>query len=214
MIDASAKPTWEELAQLIKWALALFGAPAELAAEVLAPRRSALAIRGWLAALEGMARALLLTMTFSLPGPNVIPGRARRRVRPAPAAPDRGHDPFAEFFVEDPEAEPPPSEGWAGVAFRTLPSSRSTTPGGPRKPALHHLPTRSLALRLEALIRVAEAPEVYARRLARTLARRRLRNSPPLVPRILRWPKGGGRLSEALARFQAHAWAGVGADTG
>jgi hypothetical protein len=55
-----------------------------------------------------------------------------------------------------------------------------------RRPgARRFLPTRSLALRFEALIRVAANPGPYARRLAR-----RLQGAPALAERVLRRPRG------------------------
>src|SRR5690606_12984261 len=76
--------------------------------------------------------------------------------------------------------------------------------------------TRALAYRFEALIRVAEAPEAHARRLAR-----RLRAEPGLAARLLVPPRAcaagpplfGDVVEDALAEARA-APAAFAADTG
>jgi hypothetical protein len=79
------------------------------------------------------------------------------------------------------------SEHWAGVVFRMAPGVRIPSRSGAPS-ARRFLPTRSLALRFEALIRVAANPEPYARRLAR-----RLQAAPALAARVLRRPRDEGR---------------------
>jgi hypothetical protein len=167
---------WEALKDLLHGFAGLFGEPAALFALHAVPRRQGQLIRAWLAALEAIARGLLLMAAAALPASAVAPrhrpaGRAPIRRRPRPAA-----------AVDDPSADDVSSERWAGVAFRALSSSGSGSRGTSREPR-RFIATAPLALRFEALLRVAEAPEPFARRLAR-----RLRAAPALASRLLRPP--------------------------
>jgi hypothetical protein len=202
----NAEDLWEELKALLRDVGAIFGDPASLWSERVLPRGEALSLRGWLAALEAAARALLLVMAARLPRPEPGPHVARRARPPAGAArPEPPHE-------DAPDTETPGSERWAGVVFRALPP-KGGRPGRPA-PARRFVSCRTLARRFEALIRVAEAPEAYARRLAR-----RLYGSPALAARVLGPPpaRGGrpppwGDLPEAA---RTHAVAAAAAfDTG
>jgi hypothetical protein len=206
MTDAAEQTMWEELKALLRALGAIFGDPARLCGEGVLPRGEALSLRGWLAALEAIARAFLLVMAARLPRSEPRPARTVRAAadaeRAGPGAAE-APDPAAEA----PDAEMTDSERWAGVAFRVLPAP--SAPSGPRAPLQRFVGGRSLAYRFEALIRVAEAPEAYARRLAR-----RLYASPALVARVLeppgrrsgeRAPPWGDLREEARARALAAA---------
>jgi hypothetical protein len=157
----------------------IFGEPALLLADVVLPRREGRRLMAWLAALESLARALLLVMAARLPRP--APAKARpRRTRGSGAALDQNTE------EHPPSAEPPGSELWAGVVFHAAPRRRGG-PRGPETPPRRFLPARALAYRFEALIRVAETPEPFARRLAR-----RLWAEPALAADVLRGPDGEG----------------------
>jgi hypothetical protein len=195
--DPPDKPLWDGLKALIRLFAALFGQPADLLDEGAMRRSEARLVRGWLRGLERIARALLLVMAAQLPPPP--PGRARRGRR-APGPPPREEPP-----LDGPPLETPPSEAWAGVAFRALPpaSGGRSGPSG----SYNLVSTRPYAYRFEAIIRVAERPGLFARRLAR-----RLRMAPALVPRLLREaaaePGAGERpWSELAARARSRATA-------
>ncbi|NIR60744.1 MAG: hypothetical protein GWO02_15175 [Gammaproteobacteria bacterium] len=187
MNDAPETALWTELKVLLRLVAAIFGEPASLLEEGAVARREGELLRGWLSALEAIARALLLAMAASLPRPTCGRAPAGRWVRPARTEQvhaDRDNEPWTDGAAA---VDRPGSERWAGVAFRASPRSRGArgmraSTGAPRG----LLFTRPLAYRLEALIRVAEAPQPYARRLAR-----RLRAEPGLAARVLRAPPAG-----------------------
>jgi hypothetical protein len=197
MSQADDKPCWEDLATLLRWAAALFGEPASLHHDRLVERSRGLALRGWLRGLEAIARALLLMAAAALTRP--APARSRAP-RAAPPARDAG-DPSTDDGAAD------PSERWAGVAFRLAPPASRASLGRDRWPPAPLIRTAPLAVRFEALIRVAEAPGRYVRRMSR-----RLHAAPSLArlaARILRWPgtrDDEGPPRDDIARAQAHAW--------
>jgi hypothetical protein len=174
MTDAPEAPLWRELKTILRLAAQIFGEPAALLEDLVLPRRDARLLRAWLSALEAIARALLAAMALRLPKPTPSHHRTRR------------HDDAPQVITPSTEAAtlaaPPDSERWAGVAFRIAPRTGESRPGG-RRGAWRYLFVRSLAYRFEALIRVAEAPGPYARRLAR-----RLSFEPELLAGILRRP--------------------------
>jgi hypothetical protein len=216
MTDApDDRPSWEDFATLLRLAMAIAGAPVVLLARAVVARSEALEIRAVLRTLEGVARAMLLIMVAGMGGDattRAARGRAARRGerRAAPTA--------EEVVAAGEDADETSSERWAGVAFRALPRPLGRRVGGETRAAPARLcSARPLALRLEALIRVAAAPERTARRLRRLLAARGGSNGPPLPARMLAWPRRPPKLSDTLARAQAHAWValgGAGLDTG
>jgi hypothetical protein len=200
MINVSDDPLWEELKKSLRDAARIWGAPRDLWGEHVLPRADTRLLRGWLAALETIARALLMIMAVRLP--DLPPERSPRRVcgRPkqtsvAPRCSPRG------LFRP---GEPYDSDRWAGVAFRIAPNAGSGERGaGRRTPASRFDFVHGLALRFEALIRVAENPRPYARRLAR-----RLRAEPGLAAVILspaENPRGANRGWRPLAELVEEA---------
>jgi len=99
----------------------------------------------------------------------------------------------------------PDSELWADVSFVLVPPKRTDRAQRSKRGKPSSLmKTRPLAYRLEALIRVAERPEHYARRLAV-----RLHADPDLAFRLLRQPTPIGCQSFPrydVGRAQAHGW--------
>jgi hypothetical protein len=180
MTDAPEAPFWEELRIALKWAGQIFGDPVDLYDDRARPRGEVLPLRVWLSALEALARALLFIMASRLPVPTAARKRrsaARSRARGANAV-ATSKDDLAK--TTEPEGTPG-SERWAGVVFRVLPPLRAERRRGPKLSHLWQaLPTRALAYRFEALIRVAENPTPFAQRLAR-----RLRAKPELAERVL-----------------------------
>jgi hypothetical protein len=181
MTDASETPLWDELKALLRALAAIFGDPASLRDDGAILRGDGLALRTWLRALESVARSLLLIAAARLPRPAPVPSRpggTASRSRPIGPYPD-----------DMPPAEPAGSERWADVAFRSLLPRRGPHGARARAEQTRFLFTRPLACRFEALIRVAEAPLPYARRLAR-----RLHAQPTLAARLLsRQESRGGR---------------------
>lgn len=202
---ADRGPEWAELAALLRQTAAMFGSPGEIAEERAAPLTVVRAISLWLGALEAMARALLVRLALGLPRP--VP--ARRRALDATRG-TRGREPLAggDALLE--------SERWTGVWFAGVPRAscehgegRGRTVADEAAPGLtggapRLAWTAPLARRFEALIRVAEAPERYAGRIAR-----RLLKDMNDAWRILRPPPEAGPAvheREAVARAQAQAW--------
>jgi hypothetical protein len=195
MTDAAdTPPTWVDLAAQLRNVAMLFGGPARMRDRGLVERAEWRRIRGWLVALETIARALLVLLAAALPEPvERPPGFAKTFGRAK-----RGET------AEDPN-ESSESERWTGVAFWRPPHDRAG--GGPKgtfREPQSHLSTRSLARRFEALIRVSEAPERYARRLAR-----RMRVDSELGGEAL--SRRGSRTWDAcfrdeIDRVQAAAW--------
>ena len=199
MSEAPDTPTWSDLRVLLRWAAALFGEPVELLEAQVVERRQGLALRGWLRALEAIARALLVLLAAGLPTPD--PQRSSSGPRRPGASPTAdAKSPNAPSTDDEAEAS---SERWAGVTFRVVPPTwRAPGPHARTAPA-RFVWTRLLALRFEALIRVAEAPERYARRLAR-----RLHAAPALGIRVLRplaLTASEGFPRDDVAHAQAHA---------
>lgn len=162
---------WEQVKVLLDYVYALFGAPGAIAAQLYLRAANRLQILQWLAPLEALARRLLAIEALSLPPPNMSPPRGRLRDRPvAGALKDRPPQPCDEA---DPET-------WR-VVFNLWPGARSgarshvlsgdvTQPHGDAPLLGNALP---LARRIEALRRLAEAPEPALRRMAALLAARR-----------------------------------------
>jgi hypothetical protein len=185
MSDAPATLLWDELKEILRLIAQIWGEPARLFEDVVLPTREGLRLRTWLAALERLARTLLLVMAARLPKP--APARARTRTSGRPSAPEQRE---AEGLAFPPEV--PGSELWAGVVFHALPCEPGRDRARERRawsPPRRFMPARALAYRFEALIRIAEAPEPFARRLAR-----RLWAEPALAERVL--DRGGGRADE------------------
>src|SRR5690606_38102768 len=106
---------------LLRLATEIFGEPAALLEERVLPRAQALVLRGWIDALEAVARALLAALAARLPAPAQ---RRTARVKRRPAQPT---PPSEDLSAEDwPTLErPADSARWAGVVFRLAPRARS-----------------------------------------------------------------------------------------
>jgi hypothetical protein len=180
MADPAETALWQELKIALRWMAQLFGEPAALWEDMALRRDEALSLRAWIAALEALARALLLLMAVRMPASPSARTPIRRGQRKPASAPD----PQTDEPSPNPPDAPPGSERWAGVSFRIAPEAPRMGEGrfgrAKRRPR-GCLPARALAFRLEALIRVAESPERFARRLAR-----RLGGESALAARILR----------------------------
>jgi hypothetical protein len=187
---APVKLLWDELKTILRLVGQIWGDPAYLYEGRVLEKRDARRLRAWLAALEVIARALLAVMAMALPAPSRGNGRRRRREKPSTK---RQYAPLSVDPLPEDQAHPEAlcdSDRWAGVVFRVAPDLRRRgARGAPRAP-MRFLSARSLAFRFEALIRVAESPQPYARRLARRLrvaAERR-----ELAARLLRPPPRSG----------------------
>jgi hypothetical protein len=177
---ADADDIWAEIKALLRWTAIVFGAPVDLAQQETMPRREAERLRRWLAVLEAMARALLLALAARLPRPAPSASSKPRRSRDSREM-DKSRFETNESRPETDESQD--SQRWTGVSFPALPRPprpRTRTDGGTHRTVVW---TEGLARRFEAVIRVAENPEAYARRLAR-----RLRAEPAAAPRLLRAP--------------------------
>jgi hypothetical protein len=176
--------------------LARFGEPFAIAREVFIPRRRAHLLRIALLRLAGFARGLVCAMAERL-----LPRVQLAPVRPAAARASWGP---RRFDISDAD-----SARWTGAVFRFV-VARRDFPAGlvTRRRRRGPAAAAPLALRLEALRRVALDPERCARRLARRLAaqrrsrvrrirdwRRRARWGQPLPP-----PRGAPRRRRPLAR--------------
>jgi hypothetical protein len=198
----NAATTWDELKDLLRWFAAIFGQPKDLYEDQVVRKKHGLLIRGWIAGLEAIARALLMAMAAALPKPEATPRPPKRRAKTKRAA--RAPHPAASDIAVG-VIEAPDSELWADVSFVLVPKKRSgRVKRSARGKPSGLMKTRPLAYRLEALIRVAERPEHYARRLAV-----RLYAEPNLAFRLLRQPAPIGCESfprEEVGRAQAHGW--------
>jgi hypothetical protein len=190
---AAGEALWAELRALLRWLGCAFGDPAEVAARLRMPRDEGRLLGAWLAGLETLARALLAALARDF-APSL---RAAHAGGPSPAR------------RTQPE-QPEDSERWTGVAFRFAPRdlpperSRRSATGALRDFAVRGgVDARPLARRFEALIRVAERPEHYARRLARRFAGR-----PEDLPRLLRRPPLDRRAApgDLIDEAEALAW--------
>lgn len=166
----SLSDAWEQVKVLLSFMAALFGAPSALATQSYLRAARRLEILQWLAPLEALARRLLAIEALGLPAPNMPPPRTRLRDARIVGS-------LADSQPSRDDADP---ETWR-VVFNLWPGSRagahtltawlglSELQGEP--PLLRNaLP---LARRIEALRRLAEAPDRALRRMAALLAARR-----------------------------------------
>ena len=161
--DTSPPALWDAARYALRWLVNLFGSPAEMAGlEVLAPRER-MDVLGWLRPLEALVRALLVIRAAEMPAPIRRTPRAKRS------------PPRSRQMVEH---DPDKPESWR-VSFRAVPAPPGL--GSGRYAPGAELPSAwPLAERLEAVIRVLENPDPFARRLVG-----RLRAEPGQSPRIL-----------------------------
>ena len=167
----------------------VFGTPAEIAADEALTRADARLLAGWLRALEAIARALLMLRAAALaPALGPVRMRQRRALRGGRADLCGAAAAFTPARADGLDAD---SRAWSGVAFRAFPPLSKAKPGprpvpGVRRPAAVAPPrfvdVRGLAVRFEALVRVSDAPDVYARRLALRLRASAVEGSAEATP--------------------------------
>lgn len=174
MSNNAISSNWEELKLLLTWFLGIFGDPKRLYEDHYVRRAHGLVVRGWIAGLEAVTRALLVQMAAALPKPTALPARRAHSAplgKPKPAAPP-DHAPLTDNNAGAPP-EIPDSERWTGVSFVLLPPGRSIRIARPaqrlRRAPSAVMAVRPLAYRLEALIRVVAKPERYAERMSQKL---------------------------------------------
>ncbi|MGE3302801.1 MAG: hypothetical protein AB7M12_06775 [Hyphomonadaceae bacterium] len=186
---------WAQVAQLVGWIVALFGAPGELAQRLGLARRTRAQLLQWLAPAEALARRLLVIEAAASPAANT----------PAPLAP-LGRLPTV-FADRAPRALQEDSAQWPVVFHLGLPRRAPANPPNRRLPAPPRTPFNAapLARRLEALARLCANRAGAVARLAR-----RLRAQPETAARaFLPYPHAAaGPAAEPLARAQAdiEAW--------
>ncbi|MES1158810.1 MAG: hypothetical protein ABUL42_02840 [Terricaulis silvestris] len=167
---------WRVAHGFVTTLLNLFGEPGEIAGTYIkaGPRKLMLA---WLCAGEALMRRLLLIEAAAYPKPNFPPPAPRAE---APRAPRK------KVLCE---ATAP--EAWP-VHFRaiTRPSEPALAPNGTKRPPQRLFDAWPLAIRLEAMLRVLNDPEDYAKRLSR-----RLHKKPRRTRALLREPAARERQS-------------------
>jgi hypothetical protein len=200
MTDAAATPLDAprllcELKQLVRSFVAVFGDPAALYTERAMLRRDALALIEWLRAMERLTRALLVTLAARLPRPAPVLRAStspalRKQISALRTRRDAEDHGDGGTTLRSP-TEPSPdqiaaaiaqSERWTGVSFRALVARPGRASGAARSTPWRFVETRPLAYRLEALIRVVQDPERYARRLAKRLWAEPLASARALAP--------------------------------
>ncbi len=173
---------------MIAMVIALFGAPAAIAAMRILRRATRIEILHWLAPLEALARRLLLLEAAELPPRNAPParfvasGRIANALRDTPAP------------SEDPAQWRVRFSLWPHGAQRR--SAREARIGQPA----HSIKETALALakRLEALSRLLQNRKAYVQRMASLLAARRDTAFTAFAP--FRFP---GPVATLLAETQA-----------
>ncbi|HYD86163.1 MAG TPA: hypothetical protein VEA80_01695 [Vitreimonas sp.] len=175
----------------------LFGAPEDIAAQHTLTRAAHTLLSSWLSAGEAMLRRLLLIEAAAYPSPaSPRTRRGHKRVRKlmsfTPDKPEEWRVSFAAFY--GPSASRRPASG------------REMTGQGGEAPARlgGFASAWPLAERFEAMIRVFNAPQAYARRLAR-----RLRADPGCAGRILRAPPTYAHRVDQAERLTAAAEAAL-----
>ncbi|MEJ0023001.1 MAG: hypothetical protein WDN76_05860 [Alphaproteobacteria bacterium] len=151
--------SWADLQHAIAMMLAALGGCALAVAErLILTRKARIEILQWLAPIEAVARRLLLLEALKLPPPN----------EPPPFMP-RGK--LASAYADKPEAELSGDAGQWRVRFNIgIASAPPKTASGGAMQALRSHPIQfnaiALARRIEAVRRLFDQREMYARRLA------------------------------------------------
>lgn len=156
---------------------ALFGGPGDVAAQHTLTRKAHALMASWIRVGEALLRRLLLIEAAAMAPEEVTHTRARPSGSPVPAK--------RNACVSAPDPDHP--ESWR-VSFRCPTADRRLRAGtarNKRTPSaeMRFLSAWPLAERFEAMLRAFDAPQAYARRLAR-----RLRARPRRLQRILRAP--------------------------
>ncbi|HWA22021.1 MAG TPA: hypothetical protein VG735_06460 [Caulobacterales bacterium] len=165
----SLSDAWQAMGDLYAAIVSLFGAPFDIAMQLILVRQNRRDILAWLGPVEALARRLLLLKALSLPTPNDAPTKA---------PPGRVVIAFADRPIEDIH---PDSEKWR-VRFCVMPhgvlrARRNAEPnaglGADQRGGAINFNALPLARRLEALRRLLENPQPALTRLRRLLATQR-----------------------------------------
>ncbi|MGE0743155.1 MAG: hypothetical protein AB7O98_17605 [Hyphomonadaceae bacterium] len=171
---------WRIVEAFLRVVFSVCGNPEEVARRITLTAKARAIMLPWLNAAEALMRQILLVEAAALAGSGDT--HARRGMRQVRAA-------SALACVSPPASEPAPLDddpaNWR-VSFKALPptgrqnaSARASAPRRARRDTRFHS-ARPIAVRLEALLRVFNAPMPYARRLAK-----RLRLAPRLLAAFL-----------------------------
>jgi hypothetical protein len=162
----------------------LFGLPADWVARLTVPRAIAPFIHSWLRILEATARRLLLALAAQM--------AAQRGPRPPAQMRRANADPALERAETlTPDGSDPDSSRWRGVVFLTARPETASVGWDSHAPWLADascrtrsggVPALPLALRYEALRRIARDPERFARRRLRSRPAARSKLAPPRRP--------------------------------
>jgi hypothetical protein len=180
-------PFWRALRELIVGLWSQFGGPKDIAALGVMPRKDYIFLGALLRGLECIARHVL---SIDAAAVRLEPLHSRRKSRAAPRV------------MEEPEDCEKP-ETWR-ASFRLIPrtgaGSRTSSNEPQRFPK-----AMPLARRFEAVLRVFDAPEVYARRLARYLHKNKQKLRLLLrKPNLPLWT--GVAMSDELRPLSEKAW--------
>ncbi|HWA21112.1 MAG TPA: hypothetical protein VG735_01805 [Caulobacterales bacterium] len=161
----SLQDAWQAMGDLYAAIVSLFGAPFDIAMQLILVRQNRRDILAWLGPVEALARRLLLLKALSMPTPNDAPAKA---------PPGRVLIAFADRAQEDIDPE---SEKWR-VRFCVMPhgvlrTKRSKEPCADQRGGAINFNALPLARRLEALRRLLENPQPALARLRRLLATQR-----------------------------------------
>jgi hypothetical protein len=161
----SLQDAWQAMGDLYAAIVSLFGAPFEIAMQLILVRQNRRDILAWLGPVEALARRLLLLKALSMPTPNDAPPKT---------PPGRVVIAFADRPIEDIH---PNSEEWR-VRFSVMPRgvlrrTRTKEPCADQRGGEINFNALPLARRLEALRRLLENPQPALARLRRLLATQR-----------------------------------------
>ena len=161
----SLQDAWQYVGELYGSIVALFGAPFEIAVQLLLRREQRREILAWLGPVEALARRLLLLKALTMPTPNDAPPKV---------SPGNLVVAFTDRPIEDID---PASEKWR-VRFCAMPRGvlrrkHSQEPSSDQRGGGINFNALPLARRLEALRRVLENPQPALARLCRLLATHR-----------------------------------------
>jgi hypothetical protein len=201
---------WEQVKVLLGFITALFGAPGALAAQLYLRAATRLEILQWLAPLEALARRLLAIEALALPPPNMPPPRTRLRDAPVDGALREPALPAAA--AADPETWRVVFNLWPGARAGAHTPARAHTAAPEGDPPLLRN-ALSLARRIEALRRLAEAPEHALRRMAALLAARRAEAAARFTNYAPRKRLRACPAASLLEAAQAHLCAALAGDT-
>ncbi len=153
--------TWADLQHAIAMMIAAVGCALAIAERLILPRKARIEILQWLAPIEAAARRLLVLDALKLPAPN----------QPPPFIPRAK---LATAYADKPEAELPEDETKWTVRFHVWSAaapSMNKLAAAPPAVRSHAIRFNAipLAKRVEALRRLFDQREAYAKRLAQRL---------------------------------------------